>query len=138
MSARDNDAALGTLRDAGLSPECRIGGLTLTERAAVDRPDDIAALLAEAGHPPIRLLVEREDLESFLLHMAGANVTRRDAIWAELLKVRRSKLPWVTAPAFMVVAAVGGPFMFILQDPDRARRFGLLVSKEEAMWAERT
>jgi ABC-2 type transport system permease protein len=55
----------------------------------------------------------------------------RDAIWAELLKVRRSQLPWVTALAFLIAAGVGGLFMFILQDPDRARQLGLLGSKAQ-------
>jgi ABC-2 type transport system permease protein len=55
----------------------------------------------------------------------------REAVWAELLKVRRSRLPWVTAAAFAVAAGVGGLFMFILQDPDRARALGLLGTKAQ-------
>jgi len=48
------------------------------------------------------------------------------ALWAELLKVRRSKVPWVTFVAFTMAGLVGGFFMFVLQDPDRARSLGLL------------
>ncbi|MGW2160295.1 hypothetical protein [Nonomuraea sp. NPDC001699] len=45
----------------------------------------------------------------------------REALWAELLKVRRSRLPWINAPAFTIAALVCGMFMFILADPVRAR-----------------
>lgn len=51
------------------------------------------------------------------------------AVRAELLKARRSRLPWVTVGAFTVVAAFGGLVMFILQDLGRARSLGLLGTK---------
>jgi ABC-2 type transport system permease protein len=54
-----------------------------------------------------------------------------EAIWAELLKARRSRLPWLTVVAFAFAAGVGGLFMFILQDPDRARTLGLLGAKAQ-------
>jgi len=53
------------------------------------------------------------------------------ALWAELLKVRRSCVPWVTVAAFTVAGMVGGLFMFILQDPGRARSLGLLGTKAQ-------
>jgi ABC-2 type transport system permease protein len=53
----------------------------------------------------------------------------RDAIAVEALKARRSRLPWLSAAAFAVATAVGAMFMFILQDPDRARSMGLLGTK---------
>lgn len=53
----------------------------------------------------------------------------RAAFWTELLKARRSRLPWVTVLAFTVVAVFGGFVMVILRDPDRARSFGLLGAK---------
>lgn len=53
------------------------------------------------------------------------------ALWAELLKVRRSRVPWVTFAAFTVAGLVGGFFMFVLQNPDRARSFGLLGAKAQ-------
>lgn len=52
-----------------------------------------------------------------------------DALATELLKTRRSRVPWVTAVAFTVAALVGGLFMFILQDQDRARSLGLIGTK---------
>ncbi len=53
------------------------------------------------------------------------------ALWAELLKVRRSRVPWVTFIAFTVAGLVGGFFMFILQNPERARSLGLLGAKAQ-------
>lgn len=53
------------------------------------------------------------------------------ALWAELLKVRRSRVPVVTAVAFTVAGLVGGLFMFVFQDPGRARSLGLLGTKAQ-------
>jgi ABC-2 type transport system permease protein len=53
------------------------------------------------------------------------------ALWAELLKVRRSAVPWVTFAAFTVAGLVGGFFMFVLQNPGRARSLGLLGAKAQ-------
>lgn len=53
------------------------------------------------------------------------------AMWAELLKVRRSRVPFVAFAAFTVAGLVGAFFMFVLQDPDRARSLGLLGSKAQ-------
>jgi len=53
------------------------------------------------------------------------------ALWAELLKVRRSLVPWVTVAAFTVAGVVGGFFMFVLQNPERARSLGLLGAKAQ-------
>jgi len=53
------------------------------------------------------------------------------ALWAELLKVRRSLVPGVTVVAFTVAGVVGGFFMFVLQDPGRARSLGLLGAKAQ-------
>lgn len=55
----------------------------------------------------------------------------RAALWAELLKVRRSVVPWATGVAFIVAGLVGGFFMFVLQDPARARSLGLLGAKAQ-------
>ncbi|MEO3788275.1 ABC transporter permease [Actinocorallia sp. B10E7] len=55
----------------------------------------------------------------------------RAALAAELLKARRSKMPLLT---FLVMAAAGGVaglFMFVLSDPEQARRMGLLDQKAQ-------
>lgn len=51
------------------------------------------------------------------------------AIWAEVLKARRSRLPWTTGLAFTIAAGFGGLVMFILQDLRRAHALGLLGTK---------
>jgi ABC-2 type transport system permease protein len=53
------------------------------------------------------------------------------AVWAELLKVRRSLVPWVSVAAFTVAGLVGGFFMFVMQDVGRARSLGLLGAKAQ-------
>jgi ABC-2 type transport system permease protein len=55
----------------------------------------------------------------------------RDAFAVEAHKARRSRLPVLTALAFAIAAVVGGMFMFILQDPGRARSLGLLGTKAQ-------
>jgi ABC-2 type transport system permease protein len=53
------------------------------------------------------------------------------AIAAEFLKARRSKVPWVITSAFSLAPVVGGLFMVILKDPERARQLGLLGTKAQ-------
>ena len=51
------------------------------------------------------------------------------ALSTEFLKARRSKVPWSIAAGFSLAPLVGGLFMAILIDPDRARQLGLLGTK---------
>src|SRR6266508_3228607 len=55
----------------------------------------------------------------------------RAALWAEVLKARRSKVPWLTALGFSLAPLVGGLFMIILKDPERARSMGLISAKAQ-------
>jgi ABC-2 type transport system permease protein len=52
-----------------------------------------------------------------------------DTLWAETLKFRRSKAPWLSALAFLLFPLMGGLFMVILKDPEWALRAGLISTK---------
>jgi ABC-2 type transport system ATP-binding protein len=71
VSTRDLPAAVAVLRRAGYEPRPADDGLMLDDERAVDAPDAVAALLAAAGHPPTRLLVEQDDLETSFLRTVG-------------------------------------------------------------------
>ena len=53
------------------------------------------------------------------------------AFSVELLKARRSRVPWGIAAGFSLFPLVGGLFMLILKDPERARQLGLLGAKAQ-------
>ena len=53
------------------------------------------------------------------------------ACWTESLKARRSLVPRVTAVGFGLAPLVGGLFMFIVAEPERARSMGLLAAKAQ-------
>ena len=73
VAARDPSAAAAALTAAGFAPVPDAeGGVALTDRRAVDGPDEVATILVEAGCPPTRLVVEREDLETYFLRLVGA------------------------------------------------------------------
>lgn len=68
-------------------------------------------------------------------HGAARDAAITTAFWAalhaEALKARRSRVPWLTGAAILLAPVVGGLFMFILQDPARARAWGLLGAKAQ-------
>jgi ABC-2 type transport system permease protein len=53
------------------------------------------------------------------------------AVWAEALKLRRSKVPLFTALGLSMAPVVDGLFMIILKDPEAARSMGLIGSKAQ-------
>lgn len=57
--------------------------------------------------------------------------TLQAAISTELLKSRRSRVPWGVAIGFSLAPLVMGLFMVILKDPDGARALGLLGAKSQ-------
>ena len=74
VRARNIEAARRVLSDAGYPCESQADGrLSLDQTAALERPDDIASLLVQAGTPPTELLVEQEELENYFLRLVGAN-----------------------------------------------------------------
>jgi ABC-2 type transport system permease protein len=53
------------------------------------------------------------------------------ALWVEFKKVQRSKILWITTLGIFLVVLIGGLFMFILKDPEQARRLGLVGAKAQ-------
>ncbi|MGD2048806.1 MAG: ABC transporter ATP-binding protein [Chloroflexota bacterium] len=72
LRTRDNQAALNMLRNAGFAAEFSSDStVEVRDRRAIERPDDIATQLVNAGHPPTMLDVEKEDLEHYFLRLVG-------------------------------------------------------------------
>ena len=57
----------------------------------------------------------------------------RSALWAETLKMYRSKVPYFTALGFMMAPLAGGLFMVILKDPESAKTMGLISAKAQLL-----
>ncbi|WP_430787585.1 ABC transporter permease [Virgibacillus flavescens] len=62
----------------------------------------------------------------------------RVVLYAEVLKIRKSKILWFTLAAFSIAPLMGGFFMFVLKNPELAESAGLLGAKAqivgEANW----
>jgi len=58
-------------------------------------------------------------------------VELRAALWVEILKARRARMPTVTLVGFALVPLMGALFMKILLDPAWAARFGALTTKAQ-------
>jgi len=72
LRARDTAAAHRALQDDGQPAEVLPDGtIVLTNTAAIEHPDDISSLLVRAGAPPVRLVVEEEELEQYFLRLIG-------------------------------------------------------------------
>jgi ABC-2 type transport system permease protein len=55
----------------------------------------------------------------------------RAALWAEVLKARRSLVPALTSAGALMLPLAGGLFMVILKDPAQARAMGLISAKAQ-------
>jgi ABC-2 type transport system permease protein len=53
------------------------------------------------------------------------------ALWAEVLKVRHSKMLLGAALGFLILPVAGGFFMLILKDPEQARAMGIINAKAQ-------
>jgi ABC-2 type transport system ATP-binding protein len=72
VDIRDASAAVAALQQAGIAAQSAgLNSLIITDKKALERPDEIATLLVRAGSPPTKLLVERRDLESYFLSLVG-------------------------------------------------------------------
>lgn len=82
VGARDLAAADTALRNAGFDPqpvrEADPPLLELREPRALDSPDQVARLLAEASVPPTHLAIAQEDLESHFMRLTS-DIEERNA-----------------------------------------------------------
>jgi ABC-2 type transport system ATP-binding protein len=71
VEARDLEAARNCLQSAGYKLVRKQQSLLIEDARAIERPDDVARILVEAGAPPTRLTVEQQDLEDHFLQLTG-------------------------------------------------------------------
>lgn len=53
------------------------------------------------------------------------------AFWMESIKARHSKVSWAVSLGFLILPLVGGLFMIILKDPERAQALGIISMKAQ-------
>ncbi len=53
------------------------------------------------------------------------------ALWVEILKARRSRVPLMTLLGFGIAPLAGGFFMIVLKDPDLAKSMGMISTKAQ-------
>ncbi len=72
VRTRDCQAARSVLLGAGFSADITAEGtIEVKDNAAIERPEDIATRLVNAGQAPTMLGVEEEDLEHYFLRLVG-------------------------------------------------------------------
>ena len=77
IRTRDSQAAYSVLRSAGYTAHMNHDGtVEINDGIAIERPDDIATRLVNAGQPPTMLVIEQEELEHYFLRLVGKNETR--------------------------------------------------------------
>ncbi len=69
VQARNLESAFVSLQSAGYNPMLEGETILLDEAHAIDHPDDIAQILANAGTPPTRLTVEQQNLEEHFMQL---------------------------------------------------------------------
>ncbi len=74
IRTRDAKAARSVLIGAGFSVDMTSdGAIEIKDSTAMERPDDVATRLVNAGHAPTMLNVEQEDLEHYFLRLVDAD-----------------------------------------------------------------
>ena len=73
VGARDIELARTALSAAGCPPEVLPDGMMeLNQPYAIEHPDEVASLMVRAGVPPIKLVVDEEQLEAYFLRLVGS------------------------------------------------------------------
>lgn len=72
VNTRNNHAARAALQNAGFHASNTFGdSIEIKDATAIERPDEIAIRLVNAGCAPTMLRVEQEDLERYFLRLVG-------------------------------------------------------------------
>jgi ABC-2 type transport system ATP-binding protein len=72
VRTRDSQAACATLQSAGFSAKMTANGaVAVKDMAAIERPEEIATRLVNAGHAPTMLVADQEELEHYFLRLVG-------------------------------------------------------------------
>jgi ABC-2 type transport system ATP-binding protein len=71
VKVRDLEAAQIYLRSAGYEFALNDETIMIENAHAIERPDDIARMMVNAGIPPMRLAVEQQNLEEHFLQLTG-------------------------------------------------------------------
>ena len=71
IKTRDLNLAKKVLLDAGFYPEIKTDTLIISEKDAIEKPENIATLLVNAHVPPSQLVVTQENLEEYFLRLTG-------------------------------------------------------------------
>jgi len=77
LRTRDQQATCALLQSAGYTAGMNgDGAIAISDRNAIERPDELATYLVNAGQPPTMLLTEQEDLEAYFLRLVGMEETK--------------------------------------------------------------
>jgi ABC-2 type transport system ATP-binding protein len=71
VQTRDLGSAQTALTQAGFAVKVTPSALLLDQARAINAPEEVATVLVQAGTPPTRLAVEREELEGHFLRLTG-------------------------------------------------------------------
>lgn len=71
IKARDLEAAQTCLQNAGYKLALNHEAILIEDARAIERPDEIAQIMVNAGTPPMRLAVEQQNLEDHFLQLTG-------------------------------------------------------------------
>lgn len=71
VRARNLEAAQVCLQNAGYKLALNHESILIEDARAIERPDEIAQIMVNAGTPPMRLAVEQQNLEDHFLQLTG-------------------------------------------------------------------
>lgn len=81
IQARDSDGAQAVLRSMNLSAKHRPdNSIEIEDDVAIERPDEIATQMVDAGHAPTLLNIEHEALEHYFLRLVGTHQHAFDGV----------------------------------------------------------